>query len=97
MESKIVRPKAKEVQQRFFQAIDMLISSRRISGLKTFCSDYQLHRPKYSNIKNHLEDPAGGTGYKFIDIDALSYIVEDYEVSAEWLLTGKGGMFKNQR
>ena len=31
---------------------------------------------------------------KFIDIDALSYLVADYKVSADWLLRGKGGMFR---
>ena len=29
-----------------------------------------------------------------IDIDALTRICEDFNVSADWLLTGRGKMFK---
>jgi len=53
-----------------------------------------LHRPKYSNIKNHHDNPSEGAGYKFIDIDALAYLVKDFNISAEWLLLGNGGTFK---
>lgn len=97
MESKIVRPKAKEIQARFFQAIDMLIESGKIKSLNAFCEQYGLHRPKYSNIRSYSKDETKlGTGYKFIDIDALSYLVTDYGVSSDWLLTGKGGMFSRK-
>jgi hypothetical protein len=95
MEKKIVRPRAKEVQDRFFQALDMLINSGTIAGLQTFCKDYDLHRAKYSNLRTFSKDnEKPGTGYKFIDIDSLSYLVTDFGISADWLLTGKGGMFK---
>jgi len=96
MESKTIRPQAHEIQKRFFEALDMLIGSGKIAGLKTFCSAHDLHRPKYSNLRTFNKDNTKkGTGYKFIDIDALAYLVDDYGVSAEWLLLGKGGMFKN--
>lgn len=44
-----------------------------------------------------LSETYVGTGYKVIDIDALSYIVQDYKVSADWLLTWRGGMFRKKR
>lgn len=95
MEPKIIRPKALEIQKRFFEALDLLIESGKIKGLKTFCDEYGLHRPKYSNLRTATKDPDNpGTGYKFIDIDALSYLVADYKVSADWLLRGKGGIFR---
>jgi hypothetical protein len=97
MDAKIVRPQVVEIQKRFFEALDMLISSGKIRGLQTFCDEYKLHRPKYSNIKNHLYKPSDGTGYKFIDIDALSYLVADYGISSDWLLLGKDGMFKTKK
>jgi hypothetical protein len=98
MESKVIRPKAKEIQARFFQAIDMLIESGKIKSLQSFCTDYGLHRPKYSNIRSYSKDESKlGTGYKFIDIDALAYLVGDFGVSSDWLLTGKGGMFSNKK
>lgn len=97
MEPKKVSQQVIEIQTRFFQALDMLIESGKIRGLQTFCNEYGLHRPKYSNVKNHLSDPSEGTGYKFIDMDALSYIVSDFGISANWLLTGKGGMFEKKK
>ena len=32
--------------------------------------------------------------YKLIDIDALAYLVKDFGVSSDWLLLGRGKMFK---
>lgn len=94
MEAKKVRPTAHDIQMRFFEAVDMLIESKRLKGLKTFCETYGLHRAKYSNIRTHIKDETKkGTGYKLIDIDALSYLVVEYNVSADWLLRGHGGMF----
>jgi hypothetical protein len=35
--------------------------------------------------------------YKTIDLDALAAICTDFEVSAEWLLLGRGKMLKNEK
>lgn len=95
MEAKTVRPEVIAIQSRFFQAIDLLIESDRIPSLQGFCTEHGLHRPKYSNIRTFSKDQSKpGTGYKFIDIDALAYLVDDFGVSADWLLCGKGGMFR---
>lgn len=97
MEAKTVRPQTLAIQKRFFEAMQNLMQSGEIKGLQSFCAEYGLHRPKYSNIKNHIDNPEDGTGYKFIDIDALSYLVADYGISADWLLVGKGTMFKTKK
>lgn len=95
MESKTIRPQAQAIQDRFFQAIDILIESDKIKSLQAFCAEYGLHRPKYSNLRTRSKDSSKpGTGYKFIDVDALSYLVKDFRISADWLLLGKGGMFR---
>lgn len=95
MKSKPIRPAINDIQRRFFQAIDILIGSDKIASLQAFCNDYGLHRPKYSNIRSFVYDHSKKwTGYKLIDIDALAYIVSDYGISSDWLLTGKGGMFR---
>ena len=89
-----MRPQARAIQERFFQAIDLLIESGKIKSLQAFCTDYSLHRPKYSNLRTNSKDKRKeGTGYKFIDIDALAYVVADFGISSEWLLLGRGGMF----
>ena len=89
-----VSKRTKDIQSRFFQALETLIDSGKLKGLQTFCNKYELQRPKYSNLRSaQKSNNANAPGYKFIDIDALSYLVEDFGVSAKWLLVGEGGMF----
>jgi excisionase family DNA binding protein len=84
-----------DIQARFFEAIDMLIAQMQISSLDFFCYKYGLLKPKYYQIKSGKNQ--NDSRYAIhIDIDALTYLVCDYDVSAEWLLTGEGGMFKNR-
>lgn len=46
------------------------------------------------HLRTHSRDESKiGTGYKFIDIDVLGYLLAEYKISADWLLTGRGGMF----
>jgi hypothetical protein len=94
MEAKTVSNQVKAIQERFFSALDMIIAQGKIRGLQTFCKEYGLHKPKYSNIRSSIKDPEHGSKYKFIDLDAPAYLVRDFGVSADWLLLGKGGMFK---
>ena len=87
MDPRPVRPEAAKIQSRFFKAMDSLIRKNKISALNEFCLKYGLHKSKYYELRD-------GGHYKFIDIDALTYLVKDYGISADWLLTGRGGMFK---
>lgn len=51
MKTKPIRPKIKEIQGRFFEAIELLIKSGRIErGLKGFCKDHGLNRTKMLHI-----------------------------------------------
>lgn len=94
---KSINPRAIEIQRRFFEALDMAISLGKINGLKGFCDTHKLNRTKYSRIKNDLNKPLEEMTYKMIDIDALSGICTDFDVSAEWLLLGRGKMLKSDK
>lgn len=93
---KSINPRAIEIQGRFFQALDFLIASNELSGLKSFCDDNNLNRTKYSRIKNTLNKPLDESTYKMIDLDALAALSSDFGVSAEWLLLGRGEMLKTK-
>lgn len=94
---KSINPRAIAIQERFFQALDTLIESKELPGLKTFCTDNNLNRTKYSRIKNALGKPIEESTYKMIDIDALAAICKDFGVSPEWLLLGRGKMLKTEK
>lgn len=72
---------------RFFEALDQLKASRRIRGVKTFTDRYGIHRRSLQRLR---ENP--GTN----DFKAawLTYLVVDFGISAQWLLTGEGQMYE---
>jgi hypothetical protein len=97
MEVKKIRPTSKAIQERFFQALNKCIEKKKIESLASFCRDHDLNRPRYVKLRKITLNPEvipEGKNYKFIDIDALNYLVKDGDVSAEWLLTGRGEVFK---
>jgi hypothetical protein len=91
---KSINPQAIEIQKRFFQALEMAIQDKVITGIKGFCKNHELNRVKYQRIKTAIQNPDAEPLYKIIDIDALLYICKDYGVSPEWLLLGTGKMKK---
>lgn len=94
---KSINPRAIAIQERFFQALDILIESKELPGLKTFCTDNNLNRTKYSRIKNALGKPIETMTYKMIDVDALAALCSDFGVNANWLLLGKGNMLVKKK
>lgn len=90
---KAINPRALDIQRRFFEALEMAISSGKVNGLKSFCDEHKLNRTKYSRIKNGLNKPLDEMTYKMIDLDALSALCSDFGVNPEWLLLGSGKMF----
>jgi hypothetical protein len=85
MGPKEINPLTDAAQKRFFEALDIL-------GLPytTFCNKYGLHQPKYSHVRSGTIHGYKDNSYKRIDLEAIIYIVRDYHISAEWILTGQG-------
>lgn len=94
MEAKTVSSQTQNVQRRFFEAIDILVLQGKLAGLQTFCIEHDLHKAKYSTLRSSLTKPNYEARYKLIDIDAIVHLVKDYGVSSDWILLGRGLMFK---
>jgi len=77
-----------EITKRFFEAVDTLRTRKEIRGLQTITKRYGMNYWNMNTLRNapdcHVLKP-----------ECLYYLVRDYGISAEWLLTGEGGMIKN--
>ncbi|MFW5594890.1 MAG: hypothetical protein ACOCOI_07995 [Prevotella sp.] len=71
------------IVERFFHALDLLKERRTIRGKKTFCDRYGINR---WNMNTCLAHPDSG----MFKLSWLTYLVRDFEVSADWLLLGRG-------
>lgn len=85
-----------EINRRFFEALEYVMSTGKIRGIGTFCRQYDLNRIKYIGVRQQINNPNPPEyiTYKNIDVSALAYLCRDFGISSEWLLLGKGGMLK---
>ena len=75
--------------KRFFQTLDFLKEAKVIRGRQTFTRMHGINR---RNMNTAEKNPASD----MFQTAWLTYLVEDFGISANWLLTGKGNMFINK-
>lgn len=73
------------IVDRFFEVLDDLKARGVIRGLKTFTDRYDINRRSFRRVRE-----THSTEFRAV---WLTYLVQDYKVSATWLLTGKGEMY----
>ena len=76
-----------EINYRFFEAVDYLVATKRVKGLKTLSTQWGVSRFALTWAKNHPSE-------KRLKIEYLYYISRDYNVSLNWLFFGKGEMIE---
>lgn len=74
-----------KINERFFAAIDALIRMGSLQGQKTFATIYGLNWGNFFRLK---KEP-----HREFQLCYLFYLVNDFGVNADWLLTGRGSMF----
>lgn len=72
-----------KVTQRFFEAVDFLKEKKVIHGLGTFTRKHDINKWNLITVRKQPE-------CSVLKPELLSWLVLDYGISAEWLLTGKG-------
>lgn len=83
-------PITKQIIERFYSALDAIIEMDKIAGIATYCRLYDIDRRNFYAQRKDLD-----RGY--FQVSWLYPMVNEYGVSAEWLILGRGRMFKRER
>ena len=75
------------INNRFFQALDMVVRSGAIRGEATFCKEHNIDRRNLIKVKSNSSDQR-------VRIEWIYYLCNDFSISAEWIISGKGPMFR---
>lgn len=81
---------SQKIIKRFFEAIYHLKSLRMIRGKQTFTNRYGINRWNLNSLEKDMSRDIFQTAW-------LAYLVEDYGVSAEWLITGRGEIMSRHK
>ena len=72
--------------KRMYQALDKVIELREIRGVATFTREHNINRWNFITVRKNPESD-------MFQVAWLTHLVNDFGVSANWLLTGRGEMF----
>ena len=73
------------VNRQFIKAVESLLASEMVKNKRELAEKIGMTQSKLSEILNERMN---------VGVDALSVLVTDYKVSADWLLTGNGAMMR---
>lgn len=79
-------PESQEIIERFFKALYVLINWGEIRGKQTFTREHDIDRWNFNKLE-------ADKSRDIFQVAWLNYLVKEYKVSSEWLLTGRGEMF----
>lgn len=79
---------SQRIVKRFFQALNYLKEAKVIRGRQTFTREHDINRWNMNTVE---KKPTSD----MFQVAWLSYLVDDYGISADWLLTGRGDMLSN--
>lgn len=81
---------SQKVIRRFFEALAYLKGQKVIRGKKTFTDKFGVNRWNLNTLEKDMSRDIFQTSW-------LTYLVDEYDVSAEWLLTGRGDILSARR
>lgn len=81
---------SQKIIARFFQAIYHLKELGKIRGKQTFTREFEINRWNLNSLEKDMSRDIFQAAW-------LTYLVEKYNVSAEWLLTGRGEIMRTKK
>lgn len=82
-------PESQKIIRRFFQALAELKAQKVIRGKQTFTTRFGINRWNLNTVEKNPDSDMFQVAWCF-------FLVEHYGVSADWLLCGRGEMFKKK-
>lgn len=82
-------PETVGVMLRFFEAVEILILHKKIRGVQTYCTLADINRRHYYGQKKEISRG-------WFQISWALPLVKEFGVSSDWLLFGKGQIFKEK-
>lgn len=82
-----VSDKGVEITNRFFQAIDILKSQKKIKSMREVTERYGLNYGNFHTMKTHPET-------YILKPELIANISNDFGISTEWIILGNGDIFK---
>lgn len=80
-------PDSQQIIQRFFDAIYYLKANKEIRGKATFTKEYGIDRWNLLKLEKDMSRGIFQPAW-------LTYLVKDFGISSQWLLTGAGPIKK---
>lgn len=80
---------SQKIVNRFFEALHILKTCGMIRGVKTFTDRYGINRRNLYQLERNPEKD-------ILQLAWLAYLIVDYNISAMWLLTGEGDVFRTE-
>lgn len=74
------------INRRFFEAFDALVARGDIKNQHAFCVDNQIDRRNFDRLRSEPQ--------REFQLSFLWLLVTKFGVSANWLITGRGKIFK---
>lgn len=83
-------PDSQQIVKRFFQALYRLKADRKIRGKQTFTNLYGINRWNMNTLEKEPDRD-------IFQVAWLTYLVNDFDVSPLWLLTGRGDFYRSKK
>lgn len=78
-------PESIKIIDRFYQAINFLIGQKTLKSKRSFAINHDIEYTSFSRCETEQESDR-------FQLVWITYLVTDYPISVEWIMTGRGSM-----